>query len=174
MKRKFGCGPGLLGLGLLLAFVVGEHYLAIYIDERRFPWATPTPARLHSSARGSARSRPGAASGSPCCSTWSSVPLGRTAGVRRSSARSATAGSRGACSCATVRGACATSRRRASLTMVGRRAFILRRAPPTARRRRGACTELHLWPVGWRRLARARGVALPAAGQIGDHEERRP
>src|SRR3982751_1315150 len=38
MKRKFGCGPGLLGLGLLLAFVVGEHYLAIYIDERRFPW----------------------------------------------------------------------------------------------------------------------------------------
>ena len=38
MKRKLGCGPGLLGLGLLFAFVVGEHYLAIYIDERRFPW----------------------------------------------------------------------------------------------------------------------------------------
>ena len=38
MKRKLGCGPGLLGIGLLLAFVVGEHYLAIYIDKRRFPW----------------------------------------------------------------------------------------------------------------------------------------
>ena len=35
MKRKSGCGPGLLGLGLLAAFVVGEHYLAIYI-----PWVT--------------------------------------------------------------------------------------------------------------------------------------
>jgi len=38
MKRKSGCGPGLIGLGLLIAFVVGEHYLAIDIDKRRFPW----------------------------------------------------------------------------------------------------------------------------------------
>ena len=38
MRRKLGCGPGLLGLALLFAFVIGEHYLAIYIDERRFPW----------------------------------------------------------------------------------------------------------------------------------------
>ena len=38
MKRKSGWGPGLLGIGLLLAVVIGEHYLAIYIDERRFPW----------------------------------------------------------------------------------------------------------------------------------------
>jgi hypothetical protein len=41
MKRKPGCGPGLLGLGLLFAFVIGEHYLAIYIDQRRFPWGYP-------------------------------------------------------------------------------------------------------------------------------------
>jgi hypothetical protein len=38
VNRKFGCGPGLLGIALLLAFVIGEHYLAIYIDKRRFPW----------------------------------------------------------------------------------------------------------------------------------------
>ena len=38
MKRKSGCLPGLLGIGLLAAFVIGEHYLAIYIDKRRFPW----------------------------------------------------------------------------------------------------------------------------------------
>ena len=40
MKRKpgCGCGPGLLGLGLLLAVAVGGHYLAIEIDRRRFPW----------------------------------------------------------------------------------------------------------------------------------------
>ena len=40
MKRKSGCGcvPGLLGLGILLAFVIGGHYLAIHIDKRRFPW----------------------------------------------------------------------------------------------------------------------------------------
>ena len=40
MKRKSGCGcvPGLLGLGLLFAVVVGGHYLAIEIDRRRFPW----------------------------------------------------------------------------------------------------------------------------------------
>ena len=39
MKRKSGCGPGLIGLGLLIGFVFGEHYLAMYIDKRRFPWA---------------------------------------------------------------------------------------------------------------------------------------
>src|SRR5262245_30993191 len=38
MRRQLGCGPGLIGLGLLIAFVVSEHYLAIYIDKRRFPW----------------------------------------------------------------------------------------------------------------------------------------
>jgi hypothetical protein len=38
VKRKLGCGPGLLGIGLLCAFAIGEHYLAIYIDKRRFPW----------------------------------------------------------------------------------------------------------------------------------------
>ena len=38
MRRKLGCGPGLLGVGLFLAVAVGGHYLAIYIDERRFPW----------------------------------------------------------------------------------------------------------------------------------------
>ena len=37
-KSGCGCGPGLLGLGLLLAVVVGGHYLAIEIDRRRFPW----------------------------------------------------------------------------------------------------------------------------------------
>ena len=38
VKRKSGCGcvPGLLGLGILLAFVIGGHYLAIHIDKRRF------------------------------------------------------------------------------------------------------------------------------------------
>jgi len=38
MKRKSGCGPGLLGLGLFFAFVLGMDYLAIQIDRRRFPW----------------------------------------------------------------------------------------------------------------------------------------
>ena len=38
MKRKSGWGPGLLGLGVFGAFVVGEHYLAIAIDKWRFPW----------------------------------------------------------------------------------------------------------------------------------------
>jgi len=38
MKRKSGWGPGLLGIGLLLAVVIGEHYLAVDIDKRRFPW----------------------------------------------------------------------------------------------------------------------------------------
>lgn len=40
MKRKSGCGcgPGLLGLGLLIAVVAGGEYLAIQIDRRRFPW----------------------------------------------------------------------------------------------------------------------------------------
>ena len=40
MKRKSGCGcvPGLLGLGIFLALVIGGHYLAINIDKRRFPW----------------------------------------------------------------------------------------------------------------------------------------
>jgi hypothetical protein len=40
MKRNpgCGCGPGLLGVGLLCALVVGGHYLAIYIDKARFPW----------------------------------------------------------------------------------------------------------------------------------------
>ena len=45
MKRKLGCGPGLLGLGLFLAFVIGEHYLALYIDKRRFPWGYADSAR---------------------------------------------------------------------------------------------------------------------------------
>jgi hypothetical protein len=38
VKRESGCAPGVIGIGLLLAFAVGEHYLAIYIDKRRFPW----------------------------------------------------------------------------------------------------------------------------------------
>lgn len=38
MKRKSGCLPGLLGVGILFGFVVGEHYLAVTIDKRRFPW----------------------------------------------------------------------------------------------------------------------------------------
>jgi hypothetical protein len=38
MKRKPGCGSSLLALGVFCAFVLGEHYLAIQIDRRRFPW----------------------------------------------------------------------------------------------------------------------------------------
>ena len=38
MKRKSGCGPGLLALGLFFAFVLGMDYLAVQIDRRRFPW----------------------------------------------------------------------------------------------------------------------------------------
>ena len=40
MARKpgCGCGPGLLGLVLLLGVVVGGHYLAVAIDKWRFPW----------------------------------------------------------------------------------------------------------------------------------------
>jgi hypothetical protein len=38
VKRKLGCGPGLLGLGIFFAFVIGEDYLAVAIDKRRFPW----------------------------------------------------------------------------------------------------------------------------------------
>lgn len=38
MKRKSGCGPGLLGLGLFFALVLGMDYLAVQIDRRRFPW----------------------------------------------------------------------------------------------------------------------------------------
>jgi len=43
-------------------------------------------------------------------------------------------------------------------------------APPPE----GACAEPPLWALGRRRFARARGVAPPTAGQIGDLEERRP
>ena len=40
MKRKpgCGCGPGALGIALLLGVAVGGHYLAISIDKWRFPW----------------------------------------------------------------------------------------------------------------------------------------
>ena len=40
MARKpgCGCGPGLLGIVVLLGFAVGGHYLAIAIDRWRFPW----------------------------------------------------------------------------------------------------------------------------------------
>ncbi|MDF2774483.1 MAG: hypothetical protein K0S86_3983 [Geminicoccaceae bacterium] len=38
MKRKSGCGPGLLALGLFFALVLGMDYLAVQIDRRRFPW----------------------------------------------------------------------------------------------------------------------------------------
>jgi hypothetical protein len=40
MKRASGCGcgPGLLGFGLLIALVAGGHFLAIAIDKWRFPW----------------------------------------------------------------------------------------------------------------------------------------
>jgi hypothetical protein len=40
VKRKSGCGcgPGLLGFGLLIAFALGTDYLAVQIDRRRFPW----------------------------------------------------------------------------------------------------------------------------------------
>jgi hypothetical protein len=38
VKRKSGCGPGLLALGLFFALVLGMDYLAVQIDRRRFPW----------------------------------------------------------------------------------------------------------------------------------------
>jgi hypothetical protein len=40
VKRKSGCGcgPGLLAFGLFVAVVAGGHYLAIEMDQRRFPW----------------------------------------------------------------------------------------------------------------------------------------
>jgi hypothetical protein len=38
VARKSGWGGGLLGFALLVAVVVGGHYLAIYIDQQRFPW----------------------------------------------------------------------------------------------------------------------------------------
>jgi hypothetical protein len=37
-KSGCGCGPGLLGFGLLVVVVAGGHYLAIHLDKRRFPW----------------------------------------------------------------------------------------------------------------------------------------
>ena len=45
MARKpgCGCGPGLLGLALLLGVVVGGHYLAVAIDKWRFPWGYAAP-----------------------------------------------------------------------------------------------------------------------------------
>jgi hypothetical protein len=41
VTRKPGWAGGLLLLALVVAVVVGGHYLAIYIDQRRFPWGYP-------------------------------------------------------------------------------------------------------------------------------------
>ena len=136
MKRKFGCGPGLLGLGLLLAFVIGEHYLAIYIDERRFPWGyanSGTP---------------------PLVGTWVGpfttrsgkrlamlldvelVPLGRNrrgTPIIRTKRHGWLEGRVLVCD---GPGRVRHLEASGELTMIGRRAFISRRAPPTARRRR--------------------------------------
>jgi hypothetical protein len=38
VRRKSGCGSGLLAIGLLFAFVLGMDFLAVAIDKRRFPW----------------------------------------------------------------------------------------------------------------------------------------
>jgi hypothetical protein len=40
VSRKSGYG-GLVVFALLIAVVVGGHYLAVYIDQRRFPWGYP-------------------------------------------------------------------------------------------------------------------------------------
>jgi len=41
VTRTSGYVGGLVVFALLIAVVVGGHYLAIYIDQRRFPWGYP-------------------------------------------------------------------------------------------------------------------------------------
>ena len=42
MTRRSGYAGGLVVVALVVAVVVGGHYLAIYIDHRRFPWGYRT------------------------------------------------------------------------------------------------------------------------------------